>query len=73
MVRVPTPEEEDRRRIGRERKALVAERVLHVNRLKGLLFRGYEPMRRDRHTRLEELQTGDDRALPGLYQSPDLP
>lgn len=25
MVRVPTPEEEDRRRIGRERKALVAE------------------------------------------------
>ena len=52
MVRVPTPEEEDRRRIGRERKALVAERVLHVNRVKGLLFsqgvRDYEPLRRDR-------------------------
>jgi len=38
MVRVPTPEEEDRRRICRERKALVAERVLHVNRIKGLLL-----------------------------------
>ncbi|MBP2239016.1 transposase [Sinorhizobium kostiense] len=38
MARVPTPEEEDRRRICRERKALVAERVLHVNRIKGLLL-----------------------------------
>ncbi|MEZ2133173.1 MULTISPECIES: IS110 family transposase [unclassified Sinorhizobium] len=67
MVRVPTPEEEDRRRLGRERKALVAERVLHVNRVKGLLFsqgiRDYEPLRRDRRARLEELRTGDGRAL----------
>ena len=67
MVRVPTPEEEDRRRICRERKALVAERVLHVNRIKGLLLsqgiRGYEPMHRDRRKRLEELQTGDGRVL----------
>jgi transposase len=73
MVRVPTPEEEDRRRISRERKALVAERVLHVNRLKGLLFsqgiRGYEPLRRDRRTRLEELQTGDGRALPDYIKA----
>src|ERR1019366_2584699 len=38
MVRAPTPEEEDRRRICRERKALIAERVRHVNRIKGLLF-----------------------------------
>ena len=67
MVRVPSLEEEDRRRICRERKALVAERVLHVNRLKGLLFsqgiQGYEPLRRDRRVRLEELRTGDDRGL----------
>lgn len=73
MVRVPTPEEEDRRRIGRERKALVAERVLHVNRLKGLLFsqgiRSYEPIRRDRRACLEELQTGDGRALPGYIKA----
>ena len=68
MVKMPTPEEEDRRRIGRERKVLVAERVLHVNRINGLLFcqgiRDYTPLRRDRRTRLEELRTGDDRALP---------
>jgi len=38
MVRVPTPDEEDRRRVSRERKTLTAERVEHVNRIKGLLF-----------------------------------
>ena len=38
MVRAPTPYEEDRRRICRERKTLTAERVEHVNRIKGLLF-----------------------------------
>ena len=39
MVRAPTPQEEDRRRICRERKTLTAERIEHVNRIKGLLFR----------------------------------
>ena len=38
MLRVPTPEEEDRRRLMRERKALTNERIRHVNRIKGLLF-----------------------------------
>ncbi len=38
MVRVPTPEEEDRRRLSRERQALTSERIRHVNRIKGLLF-----------------------------------
>jgi transposase len=68
MLRVPTPEEEDRRRISRERKALTNERVRHVNRIKGLLFSqgisGYQPLRRDRRKRLEELRTGDGRPLP---------
>jgi len=68
MVKAPTPEEEDQRRLCRERKALTAERVRHVNRIKGLLFCqgicGYEPLRRDRRERLEELQTGDGRPLP---------
>ncbi|MFC3321340.1 IS110 family transposase [Mesorhizobium cantuariense] len=68
MVRVPTSQDEDRRRIGRERKVLVDERTLHINRIKGLLFsqgiRGYEPGRRDRRERLEELRTGDGRDLP---------
>ena len=68
MVRAPTPEDEDRRRICRERKVLIMERVQHVNRIKGLLFSqgasGYEPLRRDRRARLETLQTGDGRGLP---------
>jgi transposase len=68
MVKAPTPGEEDRRRLCRERKVLTAERVLHVNRIKGLLFcqgiTGYEPLHRDRRVRLEELRTGDGRALP---------
>jgi transposase len=68
MVRPPSPEEEDRRRICRERKTLVAERVEHVNRVKGLLFAqgifDYEPLHRNRRKRLDELQTGDGRFLP---------
>jgi transposase len=68
MVRVPTIEEEDRRRIGRERKTLVKERTLHTNRIKGLLFavgiRDYAPNRRDRRERLEELRMGDGKPLP---------
>src|SRR3954453_22395624 len=67
-VRAPSPEEEDRRRLCRERKTLVAERITHVNHIKGLLFAqgiaDYEPVRRDRRQRLEELTTGDGRPLP---------
>ena len=68
MVKAPAAEEEDRRRLCRERKVLIAERVKHVNRIKGLLFSqgvsGYEPLRRDRRRRLNELRTGDGRPLP---------
>ena len=68
MVQAPTPTEEDRRHLCRERKALTAERVRHVNRIKGLLFSQgisrYQPLRRDRRQRLEELQTGVGRAFP---------
>jgi transposase len=67
MVRPPTPEAEDERRICRERAELIAERVRHVNRIKGLLFsqgvRDYEPLRRDRRTRIVEMRTGDGRPL----------
>jgi transposase len=68
MVRVPTVEEEDRRRPSRERKTLIAERVQHVNRIKGLLFsqgvRDYEPVRANRRSKLEALRGADGRALP---------
>ena len=67
MVRVPTPQDEDRRRICRERNTLTAERIRHVNRIKGLLFSqgigDYEPLRRDRRRALEAARTGDGRAL----------
>src|SRR3954471_19264047 len=68
MVQAPTPHEEDRRRISRERETLTAERVRHVNRIKGLLFAqgisDYEPLHRNRRERLKELITGDGRPLP---------
>ena len=68
MVKAPTPREEDERRIGRERKVLTAERVAHINRIKGLLFAqgisDYEPMHRHRRARLDALSTGDGRPLP---------
>jgi len=68
MVRAPTPIEEDRRRLCRERKALTNEKIRHVNRIKGLLFSqgvaGYKPLRRDRRRQLEALRTGDGRPLP---------
>lgn len=68
MVTVPSVDDEDRRRVCRERRSLVMERVRHVNRIKGLLFAqgvgDYEPLRATRRARLEELVTGDGRPLP---------
>lgn len=68
MVHAPSPEEEDRRRNSRERSTLIAERVQLVNRIKGLLFcqgvAGFEPLKRDRRQRFDELKTGDGRPLP---------
>lgn len=68
MVVAPSPEEEDRRRLCRERRTLVEERITHVNRIKGLLFAqgisDYAPLRRDRRARLAALRTGDGRVLP---------
>jgi transposase len=68
MLRVPSPVEEDRRRIARERKVLMQERIQHSNRIKGLLFSqgitGYDPLKRDRRKQLEAVRTGDGRDLP---------
>jgi transposase len=67
MVVAPTPEDEDRRRVCREREVLLVERISHVNRIKGLLFAqgisGYAPLRRNRRERLEALRTADGRVL----------
>src|SRR5262249_55153088 len=68
MARAPTPQEEDQRRVCRERRTLMGERVRHVNRIKGLLSAqgafGYEPLRNGRRDRLEALRAGDGRPLP---------
>jgi len=73
MVRAPTPAEEDRRRLCRERKVLTAERVQHVNRIKGLLasqgITGYDPLHKDRRIRLDGLMTGDGRPVPGQLKA----
>jgi transposase len=67
VIRVPSPEQEDARRLHRERDCLIAERVAHVNRVKGLCathgIYDYQPLRSDRLKRLEKLRTGDGRAL----------
>jgi len=67
MVRPPSPAEEDRRRLTRERGTLLKERIQHTNRIKGLLsgqgITDYDPLGKNRHTRLDALKTGDGRAL----------
>jgi transposase len=64
----PSADEEDRRRISRERDALLRERIQHTNRIRGLLFSqgisDYNPLRNNRRDRLEMLNTGDGRPLP---------
>jgi transposase len=68
MVRPPSPDEEDRRRLTRERGTLLKERTQHTNRIKGLLagqgIADYDPLRKDRLARLDTLRTGDGRPLP---------
>jgi transposase len=68
MVQPPSPDAEDRRRLTRERSTLLKERIQHTNRIKGLLFgqgiTDYDPLRRDRRSRLKQLTTGDGRPVP---------
>src|SRR4051794_35513606 len=68
VVRVPTPEAEDARRLTREREALLGERVRHVNRVKALCaLQGaydFEPLRPRAAERLERLVAGDGRPFP---------
>ena len=68
MVRPPSPQVEDARRLSRQRGVLMGERTTHANRIRGLLqsqgIGDYEPLRkRHRLERLETLATGDGRPL----------
>ena len=73
MVRAPSPEEEDRRRLTRERGTLLKERIQHTNRIRGLLsgqgIRDYNPLRRDRFERLKALRTGDGHQLSPMLKA----
>jgi transposase len=68
MVVPPTPEEEDRRRVCRERAILLQERIRHTNRIKGLLagqgITDFSPLHKDRRQLLDAARTGDGRPLP---------
>ncbi len=67
-VLLPTPEEEDSRRMARERTQLVKERTRHVNRIRALLnlngIRDCTGLLTGRlKARLDDLRTGDGRLL----------
>ena len=66
-VHIPTVEQDDHRRLMRERQRLVKERTAHTNRIKGLLMTqgivGFDPRGRDAVQQLDVLVTGDGRRL----------
>jgi transposase len=68
MVVPSSPEEEDERRISRERETLIQERIRQTNRNKGPLraqgVTEFDPRRKDRRNQLEALKTGDGQPLP---------
>ena len=68
VVHPPSPEQEDARRVSRERDRLIGERTAHGNRIKGLLHcqgvRALEPCRKGFLEQLAQARTGDGRALP---------
>ena len=68
MVAIPTLDEEDARRPGREREALIGERTRIINRIKSTLawlgIRGFKPNLRRAAAQLEVLTTPDGMALP---------
>jgi len=68
MVQPPSVEQEDRRRVSRERDGLIKDRTRMTNRIQSLLathgVRDYAPLRRDSRARLEELKAATGEALP---------
>lgn len=68
VVHPPSPEQEDARRVSRERERLIGERTAHGNRIQGLLHcqgvRDLQPRRKNFLELLAQACTGDGRALP---------
>jgi transposase len=73
VVRVPTPEAEDRKRRTRERERLLQERTAHTNRIKALLhgqgIRDAMPLKPSFLSALDQFRTGDGRPLPPLLKA----
>jgi transposase len=68
MAAIPSLEEEDAKRPGRERESLVGERTRIINRMKGALarlgIRNFKPILRKAPQQLETLCTAEGVALP---------
>ena len=66
-VNVPSVEQEDHRRLVRERQSLVYDRTAHTNRIRGLLLTqgivGFDPRADGAEQQLDQLVTGDGRPL----------
>lgn len=71
-IHVPSIEQENARRLYRERQRLVHERSGHINRIKGLLMangiREVGIQGAKWHRRLDDLRTGDGRPLPAVLK-----
>ena len=68
MVAVPSIEQEDAKRLGRERETLTAERTRIINRMKSALarlgIRGFKPQLRKAPQLVEALRTPEDVPIP---------
>ena len=68
IVQVPSPEEEDDKRLLRCRGNLLRDRIQHMNRIRGLLnlqgVRHIDPNRSNLENELVNLRTGDGRSFP---------
>ena len=68
MVHVPTPDQEDERRAGREAQRMKTQQTRHLNGISSLLalhgISTFKPLRRDWREQLDRLQTADGRPLP---------
>ena len=68
MVPIPNEEDEDARHLVREREDLIAERIGLTNRIGAILttlgVEGFDPLRRDRRMRIEEVRTALGYSIP---------
>ncbi len=75
IVRVPSPEDEDRRRVSREREGLLKERCGHTNRITGLLhaqgIRDVKPLTRGFIASLDAMRTADAAPVAGAAEARD--